>query len=424
MNLVVTVEEHFLRRSDGTVWTSGPMTYSFWRRYLGVFNSVRVLARSKDVGESDVSSAHRQADGTDVSFVPLPEYRGPTQYLHVRKQFQQITRSAVGRNDAVLLRVGCSQLAADVESMLTHREQPFGVEVISDPQQILSPGAVRHPLRSVFREMYARQLRRQCHHAVAAAYVTEGALQRQYPAGHSTFATSFSDVELPEAAFVTEPRRWKAPPSPLNIVSIGSMAQPYKGFDVLIDAISICRQQGQDIRLTIVGDGRYRNELELQVARLGLGDHVWFVGQLPAGNAVRAVLDQADLFVLASRTEGLPRVTIEAMARGLPCIGTRVGGIPELLDDQDLVHADNAPALAEKIRTVATSPALLTERAQRNLHYAQVFRSELLQQRREEFLRRLRLGTEAALPAKKRERRDYHHVQRHSGVLRLVRGWK
>ena len=70
-----------------------------------------------------------------------------------------------------------------------------------------------------------------------------------------------------------------------------------------------------------------RNGLKAKALR----DRVRFRGQLTTPVDVRAELDRADLFVLPSRQEGLPRAMIEAMARALPCIGSSVGGIPELL---------------------------------------------------------------------------------------------
>src|SRR5690606_12476224 len=110
-----------------------------------------------------------------------------------------------------------------------------------------------------------------------------------------------------------------------------------------------------DIRLRVVGDGRYREILENLARQLGVWDNVAFVGRLPAAE-VRRELDNADLFVLASRTEGLPRAMIEAMARGLPCLGTRVGGIPELLPDDCLVPPDSPDELAGRIACIVENP--------------------------------------------------------------------
>ena len=86
-----------------------------------------------------------------------------------------------------------------------------------------------------------------------------------------------------------------------------------------------------------------------------------FLGQLPAGEMVRAQLDKADLFILPSKTEGLPRALVEAMARALPCIGTTVGGIPELLPSEDLVPPGDVKALAETIEDVLRRPERLAK---------------------------------------------------------------
>ena len=86
-----------------------------------------------------------------------------------------------------------------------------------------------------------------------------------------------------------------------------------------------------------MGDGRHRAELESLARTSGISAATKFLGELPNGEAIREQLDQATLMVLPSRTEGLPRVIIEAMARAVPCVASNVGGIPELLDPRYLV---------------------------------------------------------------------------------------
>jgi glycosyltransferase involved in cell wall biosynthesis len=146
----------------------------------------------------------------------------------------------------------------------------------------------------------------------------------------------------------------------------------------------------------MVGDGKNRSELQSLAAALGCQDRVEFLGQLTK-NEVRAELDKADLFVLPSYSEGLPRAMIEAMARGLPCIGTEVGGIPELLSADSLVPVGNPEALAQKIHTVAQDPARMTDMSAANWRTARSYRSEVLERRREAFYTHLRRETKTWL---------------------------
>ena len=88
---------------------------------------------------------------------------------------------------------------------------------------------------------------------------------------------------------------------------------------------------------------------------------------------------------MVSRTEGLPRALIEAMACGLPCIGSRVGGIPELLEPVALVAPGNSKELAEKIYEFVTDTTLLNSQAVRNWNEAKNYHDKILSQRRMAF---------------------------------------
>jgi L-malate glycosyltransferase len=142
--------------------------------------------------------------------------------------------------------------------------------------------------------------------------------------------------------------------------------------------------------LVFVGDGRYRQQVEAQAKTRGLMDRVSFLGQLPAGEATREQLDRADLFVLPSRAEGLPRAMIEAMARGLPCIGSTAGGIPELLAPEDMVPPDDVAALARKIREVTSDPERMSRSSARNLERARLYHENALREPRNRFYQHVR----------------------------------
>lgn len=395
MNVVVSVEHRFEQTPDGAVWTQTQFARPAWEPYLRVFDSLRVVARVKPVATP--TDGWVRSDGDRVAFAPVPYFVGPFQYLARRRAVRQAAGAAVRPGDAVVLRVP-STLAGGLEPKLRRDGHPFGVEVVGDPYDVFAPGANRHPLAPLFRWYFPRRLRAICRHAARAAYVTRSALQRRYPCPQGEVGVS--DVEIPAAALVAEPPPVRTDRMRQRVLMIGTLEQLYKAPDVLIDAIARCRGDGLDVELALVGAGRYRADLEERARRLGIGDFVHFRGQLAAGVAVRREIDDADLFVLPSHQEGLPRALVEAMARGLPCIGSDVGGIPELLAAEDLVKPGDVDGLARKIRDVLRDPERRRRMAARNLETARTYRADRLVEIRCEFYRAIRERTAAWLASR------------------------
>lgn len=409
MVLVITTEQRFDRTPDGCVWTQGTGAYSFWSRYLEVFDKVQIVARVQNV--KHVPADWKASNGQAIEFFPVPYYLGPTQFILRSPSIIRKTYSAVPRNSAVILRVP-SALANWIAPILQFRKHPFAVEVVGDPFDVFAADAVRHPFRLFFRWWFTWSQKQQCANAIGAAYVTRESLQKRYPcrahqvgvsdvelgeilkdSRQHVFATHYSSIELGGIDFVKAERSMPTPQR-IRLVTVASLEQLYKAPDVLIQAVAECIRTGLDLELVIVGDGKYRPQLQALVRQLGISDHVQFRGMLPAGEAVRAELDQASLFVLPSRTEGLPRAMIEAMARALPCIGTNVGGIPELLPAEALVPPGSVSALAKKIRAVVSNPQRMIEMSARNLQTAQEYSQPVLHARRIAFYQHVRHYTE------------------------------
>jgi glycosyltransferase involved in cell wall biosynthesis len=390
VRVLITASAHFAITPDGALWIqNASMGYALWVRYLEVFDEAQLLVRARP--HAAPPAGWNRATGPGVRAVPLPDSVGPWGFVKGYPRIAGTIRRALTEAEAVLIRIPC-HIGGEVWRWLPPR-RPYGVEVVADPWDAFSPGAVRHPLRPFFRWWFTRRLRSQCAGACAAAYVTERALQRRYPPGADAFATSYSDVELPPDSIAAVPR---TPPASgaRRLLFVGTLAQLYKAPDVLLEAFALCAHAGLDVHLRLVGDGKHRPELERRAAALGVSDRVEFRGQLASGALVRQELDRADLFVLPSRQEGLPRAMIEAMARGLPCIGSTVGGIPELLPDSDLVPPDDPRRLARAIRNVGTDHARMARMSARNLEKAREYAPERLARRRGHFYEHVRIRTQ------------------------------
>jgi colanic acid/amylovoran biosynthesis glycosyltransferase len=133
-----------------------------------------------------------------------------------------------------------------------------------------------------------------------------------------------------------------------------------KGVPILLDALARLRTRRPELRLTIVGAGPERADIEARAGAEGLGDCVRFTGyQTP--EQVGEWLRTADVFVLPSLAEGVPVVVMEAMASGVPVVATHVGGLSEIVEDGVsgyLVPAAAPGALAERVEALLDDPEL------------------------------------------------------------------
>lgn len=380
MKVVVALEARFYRTPDQEVWCDNQFNfaYSFWTRYLEVFDGVKIVARVTDVSQKGVD--WKQVTGTGVELAALPAYVGVWQYL---KKFLAIKRSlqnAIQPQQAYIFRVA-SVSANMIYPLVLKAGSAFAVEVVGDPWDIMGPGGVKHPLRPFFRYWLTFKLKRMCLHASAASYVTERLLQNRYPAPRAKVSVAASSIVLTDDAIVTEARSYIAKAT-WKIITVGSLEQTTKGTDLLISAVAILRQQGLDVRLELLGDGRLRPMFAAQVAKLNLQESIKFLGNVPAGIRVREHVQSADIFVLPSRADGMPRAMIEAMALGLFCIGTQVGGMQELLPSEWLVPINRADLLASKIKQAILHTDVMSAAAQANLQRARGFHHIILAERR------------------------------------------
>lgn len=116
-----------------------------------------------------------------------------------------------------------------------------------------------------------------------------------------------------------------------EVISVGRLA-PAKAQAILIEACAGLLPDNPDLRLRLVGAGPDRELLERLTRELGMGAHVIFEGAL-SHHRVLELYRQARIFALASFAEGVPVVLMEAMALEIPCVATRITGVPELIGD-------------------------------------------------------------------------------------------
>jgi glycosyltransferase involved in cell wall biosynthesis len=155
----------------------------------------------------------------------------------------------------------------------------------------------------------------------------------------------------------------EAPGDPPVVLSVSRFATRKRQRDLVLAAADLQRR-GVAFRLTLAGDGPTLPEITALVGEHGLADVVAFPGPVDAGG-VRALLTEADVFCQPSLWEGMPTSVLEAMAAGVPVVGTAVNGIEDLVTPGEtgwLVPAERPDRLADALEEAITAPHELRRR--------------------------------------------------------------
>jgi glycosyltransferase involved in cell wall biosynthesis len=393
MDILVVADGHYYKTPDGTVYCDSIYDYNFYKRYLLGFDHVYAAIRTENIQE--VPRGKKVSSGDNVTFLPLPAYRGPIEYLkkyfeikkYIKKYCMQYDR-AVFRIPAASSNVFCRQFAKT--------GKPFAVEVVIDPWENFGPGTAGNPVINwIVRRDWTSVVKTMCHKATGASYVTEQYLQKRYPPRAYTdksgkfFTANYSSVELPDDSFAN-PREWNKEQTSFVISHVSNLFTGYgKGHLELMQAVKRVREDGYDVSIRFVGDGPKKEEFKEYARSLGIEDHVDFVGKLPSGQEVRRAIHDSDIFILPTRAEGLPRALLEAMSEGIPCLSSPVCGIPEVLSEEYMFDYNDINGYVRGIERFICNPDLMTAESKKNIEIAKKYASSILNERRKEFYIRL-----------------------------------
>lgn len=391
MKLLVATDAHIFRTPDGKHWCKSIYGYDFWKRYLDVFDSVRIVARMKDVDEME--DRKLLVDGDHVEVFGIPFYQGPKQLLTKYMSIQKALKGVDDGCDAALLR-----MPSQTATMVWHHLRdgiPLAGEIVFDMMDDVNmPG--QSPLLKCLHIISSNNLKKFCLEANGVSYVTEHSIQAHYPSfarvnGESSkhFETYYSTITLKDNAF-TGPRDFSGQEKLTLVLSSVAMNSERKGEKVVIETVKKCRDRGYEVTAILIGDGTLRKSFEEYAENLGVRKYVEFTGLLPSSDHVREVMLGADVFVFPTMGEGLPRGILEAMAIGMPVLSTPVGGIPEVIDRQYLFDPLDTEGFSKMICHLLDNKDELNEMSKANYEKSLEFSNSILQERRNQFYTKLK----------------------------------
>ena len=224
-------------------------------------------------------------------------------------------------------------------------------------------------------------------HADYAWYVTEQFLQHRYPTNGITLG--YTDSNLDECQQEVLERRLDLidkNPERVHLLDVGNLDVGFKCQDDIIKALPQIIGRHHDTHLFLIGggEGRYLRQL---TESLHLNDNVHFMGS-QTRDTVIDMMDRCDIYIQPSLQEGLPRSIAEAMSRAMPCIGSTIGGIPEMLEKECLVRPRHPEEIAQAILSMSTEKK--RAQATRNFHFAKKYMSKEIDRRLDEFFNNIR----------------------------------
>ena len=391
MKVLVVADGHYYIDKENNVYVESVFDYSFYARYLSVFDEVYAIVRAESVTEQPKNT--KIASGDNVHFLPIPPTRGAKQYAYNYFKTKKIVKEYIKDFDLAIFRVP-GAVANLVSSIYMKTGKHFEIEVVVDPWEYFAKGTIQGMARPLVRLLWTTSLKRICKKAVGVSYVTQKYLQAKYPCKahegkNGYFTAAYSSVELPDDKF-GESRIYKKQDKYVISHVANAFTGYGKGHITLMNAAKIVIEKGYNIEIWFVGDGPLKQDFVDYSKKLGISEYVKFLGRMPNGEDVRKKIKESDIFVFPTKAEGLPRVILEAMAEGLPVISTPVCGIPEILPNECLVLYDDYDGYAKTIIDLINSPERMTQYSEKNIEVAKEYKSSILNERRKIFYKKLR----------------------------------
>jgi glycosyltransferase involved in cell wall biosynthesis len=372
--------DHVFTEHAGRFYSPGRLPYSSWNRYLQHFDTLSVLARVRKTDNPADIAGLQVADGPAVRVVGVPESHG------VSRAFSLGAASAVADEqvraaDAVIARVP-SDIGLLAARAGYRRGRILTVEVVANAW--LSLWHHGSWLAKCYAPLLHAKTRNLVSKADFALYVTQEYLQEVYPCHGSCDYASNVVIGIEADALQQRLERIRQNANAIQLGFVGSLQANHKGLDTLLQAVAALRTLDLPVRLQVVGEGSLW-QWQKMCRRLRIEDSVEFLGSLPGSAQVLRWLDQIDIYLHPSRAEGLPRSLIEAMSRGCCCLGSTVGGIPELLPAGDRHAPGDWRTLATLIEQAAMSAENRIAAARRNFTTAGSYDPQVLERRRNSF---------------------------------------
>lgn len=388
MKLLISSCARLFKDDDGCYYTPIVYDYSFYERYLRIFEEICVVGFCEKISNNQKNTLLK-VSGPRLSVFEVPFPHGEWDYIRKRRLIIKSLKNCCDNCDAALLRVP-ETLCFLIMDVLIEKKIPWAVEVVADPINLYTRQSCTSKYRLIYKYWYYWLQKRACYLANGTSYVTKNELQKRYPPKVSinNFTTNYTDTNIKiskdeKARKLSKNRR-------IRLIHVATYLNGYaKGHKETIEAFISLLKDKIDVELTLIGNGSLLPDVLNIINFHNCSNRINYTGKIPF-NSVIEELRKADIFVFPSYNEGLPRVVIEAMSVGLPIVASDIPAHRELLSPCYLVPVRNSHEIYVKIKQLILSSNEYILASQDNLERAKNYDIDIIQDKRDEFYQNLK----------------------------------
>jgi glycosyltransferase involved in cell wall biosynthesis len=379
---LVFAHDHIFYKYNDEFYSTGGLSKNMLERYTNVFEEVIVLSRQKNITVYDdkltLASTER------VKFVEVPNFKKADSIYKVFKAKSRI-EEIVKESDKLIARIPSSIGTLAINAAKKHGKN-YLVEVVACPWDALWNYSLKGKIVAPFSYFNMLKLVR---NAPFAIYVTNEFLQKRYPnRGHSTNCSNVSlttfnkndiDKRIKKIGKMNDEKK-------IILGTVGAVNVKHKGQQYVIESLGKLKEEGNtnfEYQLVGGGDPTY---LKMLAKKHKVAEDVKFIGTLPHSGVFKW-LEEIDIYIQPSKQEGLPRALIEAMSRGLPSIGAKTAGIPELLEREYIFSnsQSNSSEICSLLKRFSKEDMI--KQAEINYKKSKLYDKEVIEQRRNQFFK-------------------------------------
>lgn len=371
MKSLLLVTDHIFIIKGDDIYDNYGFDDKFFYDYFQVFDLIYLAAR---FSERILLKDSIKIDSKRIRIVDLGIDLGINRLINERKARDLIQRF-IPKVDGVIIRIPST--FGLIAAQVCHKQEfNYLFEFIGDPAEMFHYASnwPRKFLLILYSKILKKKYFSTVRNSIGGSFVSSYLLKKYGDPNNDEKFSKISSIRI-DRNELTNPKQQFS--SNLKLITIGSL-NALKGHSNLIMALSKLINSGISCDLTIIGEGPERNNLELLIETERIDSNVKMLGHIADKSVINKHLLESDLFILASLSEGLPRVILEAMSKGLPCIGSKVGGIPELLKLDQMFETNDVDSIVKKIRELHFDRNKLKLFASRSSVEIELYTSDIL----------------------------------------------